>query len=606
MGDWARPATRRKGVSDFRNNPWIRGATAALLLCGVHAQAAHAGVIHVDDDNAGGDGLSWESAFGDLQDALAVATAGDEIWVAAGVYTPSDTDSTASFVLAPGVALYGGFSGTESDRAQRDWATNVTILSGDIGRDDITDFWPSGWNITTPNAGHVLVASGCDNDTIIDGFTIADGNTGPAGTPAGHELMYGSGIYMVSGSPTIRNCVFEHNLTAFASGGGLYCQDGDPIIEDCVFRQNYAHGGGGAGMMFYGDSTPIIRKCEIRTNISVAISISNLDGDGAGIAHYSNNWITIEDCLFDSNLARSFYSIGDEIGYGGGLWVWNGGVTVSRCVFTNNTAAYGGGMICWGPGTVVNSLFTGNHAASHPNDPYPEVGGDGAAVAVYAFAADELDVINCTIANNYGKKYVGAVGLWNARVNLINTIVRENHASHPETVNTWKEQSAGFNDVVSCNIAHIFEPHGPGEDPLDPENLPGCIDLDPMWIAPGPGGDFRLSPGSPSIDAADNTFLPVNVTTDLAGNPRFLDDPGTADTGVGSAPIADMGAYEFMPAAPDCPGDINGDGVIDTADLGLLIGGFGTGDAAADLNSDGIVDTADLGILIGVFGSVCP
>ena len=57
---------------------------------------------------------------------------------------------------------------------------------------------------------------------------------------------------------------------------------------------------------------------------------------------------------------------------------------------------------------------------------------------------------------------------------------------------------------------------------------------------------------------------------------------------------------------PPCPGDINGDGVIDTADLGLLIGGFGTGDVAADINSDGIVDTADLGILIGAFGSVCP
>ncbi len=48
--------------------------------------------------------------------------------------------------------------------------------------------------------------------------------------------------------------------------------------------------------------------------------------------------------------------------------------------------------------------------------------------------------------------------------------------------------------------------------------------------------------------------------------------------------------------------DINGDGVVDTADLGLLIAAFGTGDPQADLNGDGVVDTADLGLLISQFG----
>jgi len=49
-------------------------------------------------------------------------------------------------------------------------------------------------------------------------------------------------------------------------------------------------------------------------------------------------------------------------------------------------------------------------------------------------------------------------------------------------------------------------------------------------------------------------------------------------------------------------GDINRDGTVDTADLGLLIGAFGTPGDDADLNADGIVDTADLGLLIGNFG----
>ena len=54
-----------------------------------------------------------------------------------------------------------------------------------------------------------------------------------------------------------------------------------------------------------------------------------------------------------------------------------------------------------------------------------------------------------------------------------------------------------------------------------------------------------------------------------------------------------------------CPGDLNGDMTIDTADLGILLGQFG-GAGSADLNDDGVVDTADLGILLGAFGAPCP
>ncbi len=40
--------------------------------------------------------------------------------------------------------------------------------------------------------------------------------------------------------------------------------------------------------------------------------------------------------------------------------------------------------------------------------------------------------------------------------------------------------------------------------------------------------------------------MPVGITTDLDGNPRFVDDPATDDTGNGEPPIVDMGAYEFQ------------------------------------------------------------
>lgn len=59
--------------------------------------------------------------------------------------------------------------------------------------------------------------------------------------------------------------------------------------------------------------------------------------------------------------------------------------------------------------------------------------------------------------------------------------------------------------------------------------------------------------------------------------------------------------------APVCAWDLNGDGVTDTADLGVLIGAFGSHGVGipSDLNNDMVVDTADLGILISHFDEIC-
>jgi len=65
-----------------------------------------------------------------------------------------------------------------------------------------------------------------------------------------------------------------------------------------------------------------------------------------------------------------------------------------------------------------------------------------------------------------------------------------------------------------------------------------------------------------------------------------------------------VGPGNIVLLAP-CESDLNGDGVVDTADLGILISLFGSADALADVNDDGVVDTADLGILIGEFGAAC-
>ena len=82
---------------------------------------------------------------------------------------------------------------------------------------------------------------------------------------------------------------------------------------------------------------------------------------------------------------------------------------------------------------------------------------------------------------------------------------------------------------------------------------------------------------------------------------RFI----ASDTGTGSIVEAAVDDFAILvtQCAPGLPSDINGDGVVDTADLGILIGAFGSAGPVGDLNGDGAVDTADLGILIAAFGT---
>jgi hypothetical protein len=69
-----------------------------------------------------------------------------------------------------------------------------------------------------------------------------------------------------------------------------------------------------------------------------------------------------------------------------------------------------------------------------------------------------------------------------------------------------------------------------------------------------------------------------------------------------SAPDAEEPFACERPVGPACQGDVNGDGVVSGADLGVVLGVFGTNDSAADLNDDGIVSGADLGIVLGNWG----
>ena len=127
------------------------------------------------------------------------------------------------------------------------------------------------------------------------------------------------------------------------------------------------------------------------------------------------------------------------------------------------------------------------------------------------------------------------------------------------------------------------------------------IDADPMFVNPG-SGDYRLMAGSPCIDVADSSAVPKGITIDLDGNPRFIEDPKTPDTGLAPCPIVDIGAYEFQDGSPDCcTWDLDGSGSVGTGDLLALFAQWGT-PGSADFDGDGTVNTVDLLILFANWG----
>lgn len=575
------------------------GMAAAMSVL----SAGHAEVYRVvAEGSPGGDGLSWATAFDDLHAALAAAGPGDEVWVASGTYVPSTTDSTVSFVVPSGIGLYGGFAGTETARSQRDPDANVTVLSGDVDGDD--NFIGSQWALVFGdhgNSGHVLDATGVDASTVIDGFTVSQGWIGPAGTGATNPLLWGSGLYMPSGSATVRNCRFWSNRAAFGPGAGAYVYGGNPVFENCRFEYNSNHIADGGGLFTGGNGSPIVRDTLFAYN---TITFDNIDNAGGGWYNDSTGVALVERCRFISNSVIPFY-IYDGVGYGGGFFSFSGGCDVRDCEFIDNRASIGGGMITWAGSTITNSLFAGNWAPEQPGSGGIDQGGVGGGLAAFSFAAISVVTTNCTItANRTDGEGGGAVGIGNGLLDLRNCIIYGNTTTHPEFAGYSRAEVAGFFDLTRCDVHGIFGPPAVGEDLPDPGAYPTEIDADPLFVDPA-GGDYRLSAGSPVIDAGYNDLVPAWATTDLDGNQRLADDPATPDTGIGNPPV-DLGAYEFGSAAP-CPADLAEPfGVLDLADIGAFVSGFTAQDPIADINSDGVFDLVDINLFITSFLAGCP
>ena len=238
-----------------------------------------AGTIYVNHLATGANnGTSWADAFTDLQNALANPCPSSQIWVSSGTYKPtSGTDRTLSFVMKNGVAIYGGFAGTETLLNERDWITNVTILSGDIGGVGNSD-----------NSYHVINNDGLglNSSALIDGFTICGGSAN------GNTDYYGGGVSNNTSSPSIVNCTITGNYASY--GGGIFNFSASPTITNCNITGNQATGGG--GMFNNSSSNPAVVNC---------IFSGNQANDGGGIYNVEYSSPGLTNCTFSGNKANN-------------------------------------------------------------------------------------------------------------------------------------------------------------------------------------------------------------------------------------------------------------------------------------------------------------
>ena len=353
--------------------------------------------------------------------AKAIVTATNEhetcqVWVAKGTYYPTlETNRNVSIELEEHVYLYGGFDGTETSLQDRDFNTNVTILSGNIGDPDID----------TDNSFTVLV--GADN-SLIDGFTITKGYA--SGDTANQRQ--GGGMRSYNVDPVIRNCIFVDNTSQWV-GGAIYLDDTySAVISNCTFLSNWADVSGGAiyldgssrltisNSTFFRNTVTDLRGGAICATNYTDIIISNCEftenatgDDGEGGAIYSHgDLLDITNTSFTGNVAGGSIHAG-----GGAIYAYLNTTTINGCSFSNNqTNSTGGALDLLTRLSVYNSTFFNNHASEGGainNVSHTSIHGSAfisnSAYRGGAVYAQTIEIVEASFENNYAGDYGGAI-----------------------------------------------------------------------------------------------------------------------------------------------------------------------------------------------------
>lgn len=465
------------------------------------------GPTFVDADASGPirDGKSWGSAYRGVAEALeAPRIWNSPIWVAEGTYRES-------IALSSGDNLFGGFSGVETDLAERDVVLHPTIIDASTA-------------VAGLPALHVVVAKGVV-ETLLDGFTLTGGNASQGEHPL--DLVGGGILYeMANDTNVVVDCTIVNN-SALRRGGGMYLRHADPLILRTTIANNASSEFSGGGV-FCVESSPTMRNLTIRGNTA--------DWSGGGI-HVEDSSLSIVDSLISENNARV---------RGGGIFSDGSSISVRACAVMRNAASSGGGFFIGGnlSTEILNTLIEGNTSVL-----------SGAGISI-----DSGSIVNCTVVNNVAGTFGGGLSTASGSgLSIANTVFAGNQNL---AVRIGEFSSTRVFDMTNSLFFNngggdVFEGGsiytGANEINLNVQGARNNFDGDPRFFDEA-ARNFRLRDRSNALDRGDAAAAPAE---DFEGDPRPGSD-GLVDIGF------DESQSDFTPEPDVLPPDSR---VVDAPEL---------------------------------------
>ncbi len=406
----------------------------------------------IDDDCDGAADLQVPAAYAAIQDAIDAAVDDDLVCVSAGTYIETiDPSGKAIHVL--------GVDGPDATFIDAGGADSVALFH-----------------------------SGEGADTILEGFTLRNGNA-----------AVGGGVNADLSSPTLTNLIITDNTAE--QGGGLFLDSCSPTLTGVTITGNVATENGGGGMYLYFAS-PAMQQISIQDNTAAY--------GGGGIFMHESDPVLHSVMVANNEAVESPFGSG---GNGGGIYLYHSDPGLTQVVVAgNHVNIYGGGMYFHTCQPSLTSVAIAGNTT------------DGGGAGIY-MTESTPSMMNVALVGNEAGCCGGGMYLNESSPSLSNVVIADNRALDlgGSAIYVYTGSPALSYCAVWGNAGTAWI----GMD--DPTGVGGTVAADPLFLDTSGNDpatwDLHLGAGSDLVDAGHP------VLTDPDGSTSDMGVYGGADAG---------------------------------------------------------------------------